>query len=169
METKTSNSLTIVRVFNAPRERVWKAWTDPEEIKRWWGPKDFTAPYARIDFRVGGKYLLAMRSPDGKDFWSTGTYKEIIPMEQIVVTDSFADENGNVVSATYYGMDANMPLEMTLSMKFEDQDGKTKFTLHYAELGRMSSDDRKNMEQGWNESFDKLEAALQMPEKIAAR
>ncbi len=66
---------------------------------RWWGPKGFTSPACRIDLRVGGKYLFCTRSPDGRDFWSTGVYREILEPERIVCTDSFADEEGNVVSA----------------------------------------------------------------------
>src|SRR5512139_1991411 len=98
MVVKTTE-LVIERIFNAPRELVWKAWTDPEMLVRWWGPKNFTAPACLLDFRVGGKYLYCMRSPEGKDYWSTGTFTEIIPFEKIVQTDSFADEHGSVVSA----------------------------------------------------------------------
>jgi uncharacterized protein YndB with AHSA1/START domain len=164
--TSSANPLKIERIFNAARERVWKAWTDPEEIKRWWGPKNFTAPIAKNDFCVEGRYLLDMRSPDGKDFWSTGIYKEIVQLERIKLNDSFADENGNIVSASYYGMSGDFPRELSLELTFEDMDGKTKFTLNYPDLGRMSEKDRKDMEQGWNESFDKLEAVLQTPEAI---
>src|SRR5512134_2988905 len=80
--------LVITRVFDAPRELVWKAWSEPEHFKRWWGPKGFTCPVCQIDFRVGGKFLGCMRSPEGQDFWSTGVYKEIVPLERIVSTDS---------------------------------------------------------------------------------
>src|SRR5256885_16049100 len=105
MESQTRNEkeLRIVRVFDAPRERVWKAWTDPEQVKRWWGPEHFTAPFAKIDLRVGGVYLFCMQDQDGKEYWSTGTYKEIVPQKKIVVTDSFADKNGKRVSAEQYG------------------------------------------------------------------
>ncbi|MCL7413087.1 MAG: SRPBCC domain-containing protein [ANME-2 cluster archaeon] len=89
--------LVITGIFDAPCEKVWKAWTDPESVKPWWGPKGFTSPVCKIDLRVGGKYLFSMRSPEGDDFWSTGVYREIVPLERIVATDSFADENGNVV------------------------------------------------------------------------
>src|SRR2546422_847950 len=103
-----ANDLTIERVFDAPVEEVWNAWTEPEMFKKWWGPKDFTSPHATIDPKVGGKYLVSMKGPAGtpfdKEMWSTGTYEEIIPMQKIVVTDSFADEQGNVVPSTYYGM-----------------------------------------------------------------
>src|SRR5688572_29632086 len=93
----------ITRIFDAPPELVWKAWTEPEHFMRWWGPKDFTSPAAKMDLRVGGKYLACMRTPEGQDMWSTGTYREIVPLERIVYTDSFADAEGNVVSAAHYG------------------------------------------------------------------
>jgi uncharacterized protein YndB with AHSA1/START domain len=98
-------------VFDAPRELVWKAWTDPERMQRWWGPKHFTAPVWKIDLRAGGVYLYCMRSPEGQDYWSTGVYREIVDPERIVCTDSFADEKGNPVPASHYGMGEDWPLE----------------------------------------------------------
>ncbi len=89
--------LVITRIFDAPRELVWQAWTDPKQLVKWWGPKNFTAPVAKIDLRVGGKYLYCMRSPESQDYWSTGTYREVVPPERLVCTDSFADADGNVV------------------------------------------------------------------------
>jgi uncharacterized protein YndB with AHSA1/START domain len=107
-----TQELFITRVFDAPRELVWKAWTDPELMKKWLGPKDFTAPVCKIDLRVGGRYLCSMRSPEGQDFWSTGTYREIVALERLIMTDSFTDAEGNVVPATHYGLSADFPLEL---------------------------------------------------------
>ena len=151
--TSTERELVIERVFDAPRELVWKAWTEPEHFMRWWGPKGFTTPFCEIDLRVGGKYLNCMRSPEGKDYWSTGVYREIVPLERIVCTDSFADEHGNVVPATHYGM-SDMPLEMLITVTFEEHGGKTKLTLHH--VGIPAGADREGANQGWSESFDKL-------------
>ncbi len=151
--------IVISRVFDAPRKLVWQAWTNCESMKQWWGPKTFTTPYCSIDLRIGGKYLNCMRSPDGKDYWSTGTYKEIVPMQRLVVTDSFADKDGNIVPASYYGV-SDFPLEMLIIITFEEQNGKTKFTLRYPNVGKTSAEDLRGMEQGWNESFDKLEQLL---------
>lgn len=109
---KNKKESAITRVFDAPREKAWKAWTDPEGVKKRWGPKNFTAPHISIDLRVGGAYLYCMRSPDGKDYWSTGVYREIVPLERLVLTDSFADEKGNVVPASHYGMPGDWPLEL---------------------------------------------------------
>ena len=152
------NELVITRIFDAPRERVWRAWTDPEEFMKWWGPKTFTAPSCEMDFRVGGKYLACMKDSKGKEYWNTGVFNEINAREKIVYTDSFADDKGNKVPGSYYGMGDDFPPEMTVTVLFEDQNGKTKMTLKHAGMpaGEMS----KMASQGWNESFDKLEAIL---------
>lgn len=159
MKTSADKSiLSITRIFDAPREEVWKAWTDPEHFKRWWGPKNFTTPVSKIDFRVGGKYLNSMRSPEGQEYWSTGIYREIVPFERIVCSDSFADEKGNVVPAAHYGMGGDWPLELLVTVTFEDAGGKTRMTLRHEGIpeGTMSEQTRA----GWNESFDKLAESL---------
>lgn len=149
-----TQELVITRIFDAPRDLIWKAWTDPEHLKRWWGPKDFDSPACQLDLRVGGRYLFCMRSPDGQEFWSTGVYLEIVPLERLVYTDSFADAHGNVVSADHYGMAADFPLEMQVTITFEDYQGKTRMTLQHAGLPAGEMNDQTGA--GWNESFDKL-------------
>jgi uncharacterized protein YndB with AHSA1/START domain len=150
--------IVLTRVFEAPRELVWKAWTEPERLMRWWGPKGFTSPVCKIDLRVGGVYLFCMRSPEGRDYWSTGVYREIVAPERIVCTDSFADEKGNPVPASDYGMAGDWPAELLVTVTFEDQQGKTKLTLRHAGI---PSGEMSDMTQaGWNESLDKLAEAL---------
>jgi len=149
---------TMSRVFDAPRELVWKAWTDPEQLMRWWGPKDYTSPFCEIDLREGGKYLNCMRSPEGQDYWSTGVYREIVPLERIVLTDSFADENGNVVPASHYGFGDDFPLELEVIVTFEDDGDKTKMTLKH--VGFPAGEVSEQAGAGWNESFDKLAEIL---------
>jgi uncharacterized protein YndB with AHSA1/START domain len=159
--TKTQEKeLVITRVFDAPREAVWKAWTEPERVKHWWGPKSFTAPSVKIDLRVGSKYLSCMRSPEGKDFWSTGTFREIVPLKRLAMTDSFADEKGNIVSAAYYGMSPDFPMELLITVTFEDYAGKTRMILKHSGVKGMPNSDYNGMQQGWNESFDKLDDYL---------
>ncbi|MEX1045968.1 MAG: SRPBCC domain-containing protein [Actinomycetota bacterium] len=150
------NELVVSRVIDAPRDVVWKAWTEPEQVKKWWGPKGFTAPSVDADFREGGKYLYCMRSPDGQDYWSTGIYKEISEPERIVATDSFADEKGNPVPASHYGMPEadGMPMETTIEVTFEDQDGKTKVTIKH--VGMPAGTASEMAGQGWKETLDKL-------------
>jgi uncharacterized protein YndB with AHSA1/START domain len=154
----TANELVITRIFCAPGDLIWRAWTDPEHLKKWWGPKNFSTPVSKIDFRVGGRYLHCMRSPEGQEFWSTGTYKEIVPRERIVCTDSFADAEGNVVPATHYGISADFPMELEVTVMFEEQDGQTKMTLRH--IGIPEGEMKDQTGAGWNESFDKLAQSL---------
>jgi uncharacterized protein YndB with AHSA1/START domain len=150
--------LTITRVFDAPIEMVWKAISESEQTRQWWGPEGYTCPDCNVDFRVGGKYLISMQDKDGKKIWSTGVYKEIIPNKKIVSTDSFADENGNVVSSDYYGM-PGMPLEMIVTITLKEVEGKTELKLVHA--GMPEGEILKGANIGWNSSLDKLEKLLQ--------
>jgi len=166
MEDK--KGITIERVFDAPREMVWRAWTEPKMVKRWWGPKDFTAPSIKIDLRVGGKYIFCMHGPEGsefdKDLYSAGVYKEIVLKEKLVVSDYFSDAEGNKIDPTVYGMNADMPEEMNVVITFEKAGGgKTKLTIEYP---RPKSEKqfqamiKSGMEEGWNSSLDKLAQSL---------
>ena len=157
------NQVVITRVFDAPVERVWAAWADSEQIKKWWGPAEFTAPHITNDFREGGKYLFAMHGPAGTEFdvdmWSTGTYTEIVPLKRIVYIDSFADADGNAVAPEVYGM-SGLPAEMLVTLEFEAiDDGRTQLTLTHAGAPT-GSEHARNMEAGWNQSLDKLAASL---------
>lgn len=156
--------LVIERTVDAPVAAVWKAWTDPKMVQKWWGPKNYTAPVAKIDLREGGKYLLAMRGPDGKDYYSTGTYLKVEPNKSFVADDSFADAKGNIVSAAHYGLPGDFPLKMRTSVTLEKQaDGKTKMVISQADVptGQML----EMTKAGWNESFDKLDASLKTKKK----
>lgn len=155
-----AKDVVITRIFDAPRDRMWKAWTEPEMLKRWWGPKSFTAPFVKIDLRVGGEYLSSMRSPEGQDFWSKGVFKEVVVPERLVMTDSFADDKGNTVPASYYGMSGKWPLEMLITVQFEEAEGKTKLTLRHSGTEGIDETDLENMRLGWSEMFDKLAEAL---------
>jgi uncharacterized protein YndB with AHSA1/START domain len=163
------NTFIISRTFNAPRELVFKAWTDPEMVKQWWGPEGFTAPYAKVDLQVGGKYVFAMHGPAGsewdKDMYSAGVYKEIIPNEKLVITDYFSDEQGNMVDPTEQGMDPNFPKESVSTVLFEDEgENKTKVSLIFE---KPESEEQwqamvnSGMEAGWNTSLDKLALAVE--------
>lgn len=161
MTVMTERDIIITRVFDAPLGSVWKAWTDPDRFKKWWGPKDFTAPHISIDFRVGGKYVYCMHGagPDGvvRDYWTTGVYREILPMERVVLTDSFADEKGNVVPASHYGMPGDWPREFLVTVTFEGHGGETEMTLRHEGIPEAM---REECEAGWNGSFDKLAESL---------
>lgn len=156
-ETSFKNSLPIeiTRTFRAPVERVWRAWSQPELIKQWWGPEEFTCPEAKIDFKVGGKYLLAMKSADGDIVWGSGEYKDIIPFQKIVCTDSFSDAYGKIISPQEAGMPGQWEGDTFLiTLEFEmGHDDETVLKLKHEGL---PSEMHKDCMEGWNSSFNKL-------------
>ena len=152
-------ALVITRVFDAPRTLVFKAWTEPERLMRWWGPHGFTTPFCTIDLRPGGVFHHCMRSPEGHDYWSKGVYRDIVEPEQIVCTDFFSDAEGNLVSPTYYGMSPDWPPEALVTVTFAEHDGKTTLTLHHT-IGSAPAAERDQCRAGWSESLDRLATYL---------
>ena len=151
--------LVITRVFAAPRQLVWKAWTEPERLMRWWGPNRYTLPVCTVDLRPGGIWRYCMRGPEGEEYWGKAVYREIVAPERLVSTDSFSDAAGNLVEPTHYGMSPGFAAEALVTVTFEEREGKTTLTLRCA-LGAASSTDRENARQGWSESFERLAEAL---------
>lgn len=149
----------MVRTLQAPREMVWKAWTVPERVKQWWGPRGFTCPVCQMDLRLGGRYLNCLRSPGGHDYWSAGAYLEIVPMERLEYIDSFSDPGGNVVPASRYGIMGDLPLEMRVRATFEDREGATVMRVEH--IGLPEGEQTEAARQGWGQSFDKLEELLE--------
>ncbi len=155
---RTEHELEITRVFEAPRELVWRAWTEAELFQRWYGPKGFTIPHCTIDLRVGGTHLFCMRSPGGQDMWFTGTYREIQPVERLVKTEGFADAQGKAVPATHYGMEGP-PMENLFILKLEAQGKKTRMTLRHEGLPVGAG--REGAGEGWRQAFEKLAVVLE--------
>ncbi|HYE07438.1 MAG TPA: SRPBCC domain-containing protein [Planctomycetota bacterium] len=155
----TANELLVCRTIDAQPERVWAAWTEAPQLQRWWGPEGYTCPSCSIDLRVGGSYLICMRSPRGQDFWSTGTYEEIVPRQRLICSDSFADEDGDVVSPARYGMPAEFPTTLHIVVSLMPlPDGATEVMVEH--IGLPPGELRDQCEAGWNESLDKLEDHL---------
>ena len=150
-------TITIKRTFNLPLNTVWRAWSEPESLKQWWGPEGYTCPDCTIDFRVGGKYLNSMMGEDGKKVWSGGVFREITPKNKIVYSDHFADEKGNIVQASYYQMPGEWPEELRVTVAFEEVGGKTNMTLKHEGLPVEMAED---CIKGWQSSFNKLENNL---------
>src|SRR5579864_531181 len=92
----TKKPFVLSRTFNAPRELMWKAWTERDHLMQWFGPKGFTMPVAKMDFRPGGMFHYCMQSPDGNRMWGKFVYREIVVPERIVLVNSFSDEAGGI-------------------------------------------------------------------------
>ncbi|MGQ0543433.1 MAG: SRPBCC family protein [Blastocatellia bacterium] len=135
-------TLIIERVFDAPPDVVFEAWTKPEHLTHWWGPNEFTLPFCEIDFRVTGKYRFCMRSPDDIDYWVWGEYREIVRPERIVMTWNREDAEGNLWSRT------------VAQLTFAEHDGKTAFKLHQATFESVEYRDQHN--GGWTQCLDRL-------------
>lgn len=150
--------LEVTRVFDAPAAQVFRAWTEAEEVKRWWGPNGFTTPECSIDLRPGGVWHLCMRAADGKDYWSRGVYREIVDGEKLVTTDSFSDEQGNVVPPTRYGMGDDWPAETELTVVFSGMGAKTNLTLRHGIPDALV--DSSGAREGWSQSLDRLATHL---------
>lgn len=146
------------RVFEAPIERAWKAWTDAELVKKWWGPAKFRCPTAKIDFREGGVSLVSMKAPKefgGQESFNLWAYKRIIPMERIEFVQTFSDKNGNKLHPAQIGMPPDFPEEITTVVTFKDLgNGRTEMTVvQNADLGQMT----KMATMGMAQSLDKME------------
>jgi uncharacterized protein YndB with AHSA1/START domain len=149
--------IVIERTFDSPVKYVWEAWTEAEQLKKWWGPRNFSCPRCSIDFRIGGKYLAAMRGEDGREIWSTGKYLEVQPFTKISFTDNFANEDGDIVAAADYGMGDDWPEELQVTLEFEEEHGKTKMRLTHEGIPARMQDECIT---GWQESLDKLAQVL---------
>jgi uncharacterized protein YndB with AHSA1/START domain len=135
------HELVITRIFDAPRALVFRAWSVPEHVVRWLGPKDFTAPSCIMDFRPGGAYRACIRSAEGKEYWMRGIYREIVEPERIMFTFSWEEEG-------------ERGRENLVTVTFSEQSGKTRMTFRQAFFESISERDSHN--EGWTECFDRL-------------
>lgn len=155
----TSNEtkeLTIVREFAAPRELVWKVWTVPHHIEKWWGPRGFSTRVKEVDLSVGGRSVYVMVGPDGTEYPVSGKVIEIIPFEKIVSTDEFGDGEGN----EHPGLD--LPQGLIVTVTFEDLGEKTLMTLtiSHPTVEEREKHEAMGVVAGWNSSFDKMDEYL---------
>lgn len=152
-------TVEVTRVFDAPVARVWDAWTKDELVRRWWGPNGFTAPVAKMDVRVGGTSLVAMRTPDGHDMHSTWTYTEVVPHERFAYLFNLSDANGTALDPKAAGMPSDFPRDghhvVTLQALAGD---KTQMTM--VEHGYLSDRLRALSKQGLEQCLDKMSALL---------
>ena len=159
---KSINSppVEIRKEINGTAAEIFEAWSNPLQVKDWWGPESFTCPLARINFKVGGSYLFSMKDPEGKEIFTTGTFKEIIPNKKIVLSDFPANREGDIVPAEEAGF--NGPYadlgEATIIVELKEDDGQTILNLRHEGLPERIHDDCVD---GWSSSLNKLKRVVE--------
>jgi uncharacterized protein YndB with AHSA1/START domain len=147
----SDRELVLTRIIDAPREKVFKAWTDPELLKQWFAPLPFTTPVAELDVRPGGANLIVMRDPEGNDFPNRGVYLEVVENERLVFTDAYTK-----------AWEPSQKPFMTVILTFEDEGGKTRYTAracHWTVADR-ETHEKMGFHEGWGQCADQLEALV---------
>ncbi|MCL4875437.1 MAG: SRPBCC domain-containing protein [Anaerolineae bacterium] len=151
--------LVVTRVFDAPVEKVWKAWSDSEQVMRWWGPIGFTSPLAKLDFREGGTSLVCMSSPEHGEHYSLWQYRKIVPMSRIEFIHNLADKHGNKLDPAAVGMPPDFPQDQLQTIVFRVlSDHKTEMTV--TEYGWTVGQMMELSELGLNQCLDKMAATF---------
>jgi uncharacterized protein YndB with AHSA1/START domain len=142
----TERALKLSRVFDAPRELVWAAWTDQTHARHWWGPRHHPSTHVEIDARVGGKWRIRLTGvADGRELWHGGVFREVVKNERLVFTFKW-DEDGERGE------------ENLVTITFADEGGKTRMTFRQEPF--VSADEREGHGEGWSSAFDRLDDAL---------
>jgi uncharacterized protein YndB with AHSA1/START domain len=146
VDNPVRQEVNITRIFDAPRELVFKMWTDPDLVEKWWGPKDFTNPVCKLDARVGGSMRIVMQGPDGMQYPTKGIFTEIIEPERIVFTNVKEGDHGEE------------QLEVLNTVTFTEENGKTKMTLRATVVKSTpeACGSVEGMNVGWNQSIDRF-------------
>lgn len=163
-EQTSGKDFVISRLLDAPRDLVWKAFTDPERMKRWWGPKGFGVAAAKMDLRPGGTYHYGLRAPDGNTMWGKFVYREIVPPERLVFVNSFSNPAGGV---TRHPIVPTWPMETLITVTFDEEPGgKSKLNVRWAahnanEVEQKTFDaSHVGMKATWTGTLDRLGAYL---------
>jgi uncharacterized protein YndB with AHSA1/START domain len=149
MDTTTSidaevreRALVITRIFEAPRDLVFRAWTEPDRAARWWGPHGFVTTYCNMDVRPGGTFRVCTRSPEGIEHWKQGIYREVVERERLVFTFAWEDAEGK-------------PRHQTLvTVTFIERGDKTELTLRQAVFETVEA--RDNHQRGWTSTLERF-------------
>jgi len=154
-----SEPFVIAREFVAPRDLVWKAWTERERLMQWFGPKGMIIKAAKLDFRPGGMFHYGMQMPDGKEMWGKFDYREIDAPSRILLVNYFSDKDGGL---TRHPLSAQWPLRMLTESTFTERAGKTTVTIKWLPLDATDEERRAfdaarpGMSQGWGGTFEQL-------------
>jgi uncharacterized protein YndB with AHSA1/START domain len=163
-QSTADEEFVLTRVFDAPRQRVWEAWSEGERLAKWWGPKGFQMRVANCDFRPGGLFHYGMETAGGQTMWGRFVFQEITAPERIVYVSSFSDENAGI---SRHPMAPEWPAEVLSTLTFEEEDDKTRLTLRGSPLNATEAEraffaaSRDGVRQGFTATLDQLDAYLQ--------
>ena len=158
MTMPADREVLITREFDAPRELVFQAWTDPAHLARWYAPNGCSIEFRKIDVRPGGEFHSCIRSPEGHECWCKGVYREVVVPERIVCTLVISDEHGNSVGPVDVGMDPGWPRETVLTVTLAEHQGGTRLTLRQTVLESLAK--RTGAYPSWIEMLDRLAEEL---------
>lgn len=162
-DTDTGTEFVIKRAFNAPLKRMWQAWTEPEQMAQWWGPKGFKAEIKTLDLKPGGLFHYRLVSPQGQEMWGRFVFREIVPEERLIFISSFSDETGGL---TRHPLHEAWPLQMLSTITFAGTGSKTTVTVKWAPYEATESErdtfekGKESMQAGWTGTFEQLEGYL---------
>lgn len=154
-----SAAFVISRTFDAPRDLVWKAWTEEDRLAQWFGPTGVTMTHSKNDLRPGGTYHYSQRLPDGKEIWGLWVYREIAKPEKLVFVASFSNETGEVAKTPFGG---DWPLEWLSTITFTEEAGKTRVTVNWTPINATEAQEKEftaghtSMNGGWSSVFERL-------------
>jgi uncharacterized protein YndB with AHSA1/START domain len=154
---------TITRALDAPRPLVWQAWTEPDRLKRWWGPKGFIVRHCTLDLRPGGVFHYGLVTPNGQEMWGKFVYREIVAPERLVFVSSFSDGDGKTMRSPF---SESWPLEVLASLTFSEDRGRTMLALHSVPVNATQAEQdtfavwHGSMQQGWTGTLDQLAGHL---------
>lgn len=153
----------ITRIFHAPRELVWKAWTEPRSLKEWWGPKGFKIRVFKFELKPNGIFHYSMQSEDTPTLWGKFVFREIDAPERLVYINSFSDEDGNIIRPPF---DQTWPKKISNTVTFTEKDSKTKLILRSWPVNatdeeyKTFDDNFASMNEGFGGTFDQLDEHL---------
>lgn len=159
----SGNEFTLTRVFGAPRDLVWRAWTDPAMLGGWFGPHGFTCPVCNVDLRVGGRYRIVMRSPQGQDYPITGSYVEIAPPERLVLTVETTEHPPEWHAAVAAARaDGGSPGWLRWIVTFAADGPRTRVTVsnRFEHAAERDAHMKLGAYEGWSQSFEKLDEVV---------
>ena len=159
----TNKKLVLTRILDAPAELVFKAWTEPERLAQWWGPKGSSITVEKFDLQPGGVFHYCMQHPNAGEMWAMFKFREISPITKLVFVSSFADAEGNIIRGPFF---TTWPLEILNILTLEETDGKTTLTLTGEPIHATAEEMQEyakmipNMEQGFAGTFERLDDYL---------